>query len=237
MRAAIAALLAAGAVFFALWGVSGQEKQPAGEGGKVKLPEAETKGKISLEETLAARRSVRRYADGPLSLKEVSQLLWAAQGVTEKRRGFRTAPSAGATFPLEIYLVAGDVKGLKAGLYRYLPRRHELESVKEGDLRDRLAGAALGQAMLKDAPATFVIAADYSRTSVRYGRRAARYVHMEVGHAGQNIYLQCGTLGLGTCAVGAFHDDRVKALLGIDEAPLYLMPVGRKEKERGGAAP
>jgi SagB-type dehydrogenase family enzyme len=191
----------------------------------MRLPEPDTKGKKLLEEVIQGRRSRRSFKDEAISKKQLAQLLWCAQGLTDSR-GLRAAPSAGATFPLEIYILVGKVEAMEPGLYRYLWKTHSLELVKEGDLRKKLAAAALSQQFITCAPATIVLAADYSRTAGRYGQRAGRYVHMEIGHAGQNIYLQCESLCLGTCAIGAFEDESVKALLCIKEEPLYLMPVG-----------
>ncbi|MBT9151638.1 MAG: hypothetical protein DDT40_01834 [candidate division WS2 bacterium] len=192
------------------------------------LPEPKHDGDISLERALLRRRSIRRYKDEPLTLPEVSQLLWAAQGITDPR-GFRTAPSAGATYPLETYLVVGYVTNLVPGVYRYLPDNHRLVKVLDGDVRAALTQAALGQTMVKDGAISIVIAAIYERTTRRYGDRGIRYVHMEVGHVGQNIHLQVVTLGLGTVVIGAFRDDQVKNILNLppDEHPLYIMPVGR----------
>lgn len=197
----------------------------------VKLPTPDIKGEYSVEETLLERRSVRSYLDEPLELESVSQLLWAAQGITQELRGLRTAPSAGATYPLEIYLAAGKVNNLQSGLYRYVPDGHSLVLTKGRDLRRELAEAALGQDHVRNAPAIIIIAADYSRTAQRYGERAERYVHMEVGHAGQNICLQAIGCGLGTVIVGAFYDGRVKEVLGLpeNEDPLSLIPVGKPD--------
>jgi len=193
----------------------------------IALPAPDTQGRMPLEQALAQRQSHRQFQDSALSLEEVSQVLWAAQGITGIR-GRRTAPSAGATYPLETYLVAGQVEGLDAGVYRYDNREHRLVPVRGGDVRRALSAAALGQRMVAAAPVTIVIAAMYQRTAARYGERAQRYVHMEVGHVGQNIYLQAQTLGLGTVSVGAFNDAEVKSLLGIPAEPLYLMPLGRR---------
>jgi SagB-type dehydrogenase family enzyme len=193
------------------------------------LPQARRKGERSLEECLAKRRSVRSYAHAPLSLAEISQLLWAAQGITAE--GYlRTAPSAGALYPLEIYLVAGDVEGLSPGIYHYRPQRHELVPVKKGDIRSELAEAALGQDCIANAAATLLFAAVYARTASKYGQRAERYVHMEAGHAAQNVSLEATALGLGTVTVGAFEDDRVLRVATLPEShdPIYLLPVGRK---------
>ncbi len=194
---------------------------------EIKLSAPELKGSISVEETLAKRRSRRKYKDEPLTLKEVAQLLWSAQGITTEWGG-RTAPSAGATYPLEIYLVVGKVQALPPGLYHYLPSSHTLVKVIEGDLRRQLALAALGQEMVEKAPITIVFTAIFQRTTARYGERGIRYVHIEVGHSGENIYLQAEALGLATVAVGAFRDKEVKEVLKLKEEPLYLMPVGRR---------
>jgi len=191
---------------------------------EIRLPKVTTKGPISLEEAFNERRSVRDYKPGPLRLVEVSQLLWAASGSNLYRR---TAPSAGATYPLETYVAAGEVEGLDPALYRYLPSGHGLEMARDEDLRRRLSQAALGQGMISRAPIDTVIAAEYERTAARYGQRAIRYVHMEAGHVGQNISLQALALGLGAVMVGAFDDREVKEVLGIREEPLYIIPVGR----------
>jgi SagB-type dehydrogenase family enzyme len=191
---------------------------------EIKLPGPKEKGPISLEEAINQRRSLRDYRPGPLSLEEASQLLWAASGSNLHRR---TAPSAGATYPLETYLAAGEVEGLAVALYRYLPSGHALEMARDEDVRKKLSRAALGQGMISRAPVDIVIAAEYGRTAARYGQRAVRYVHMEAGHAGQNISLQAVALGLGTVMVGAFDDNEVREVLGIREGPLYIVPVGR----------
>ncbi|OGP64044.1 MAG: nitroreductase [Deltaproteobacteria bacterium RBG_13_53_10] len=191
---------------------------------EIELSKPKKKGPVSIEETLNRRRSVRSYEKAPLGLEDVSQLLWAASGTNLYGR---TAPSAGATYPLETYLAAGEVEGLNPGLYRYSYSRHSLEGKREGDLRRKLARAALEQRMIERAPATVIVAADYSRTTGRYGPRGGRYVHMEIGHVGQNISLQAIALGLGTVMIGAFEDNDVKEILGIEEEPLYIIPVGR----------
>jgi SagB-type dehydrogenase family enzyme len=176
----------------------------------------------ALEETLEKRRSVRQFAAKPLALPEISQLLWAGQGKTREWGG-RTAPSAGALYPLELYVV------LKEGIFHYRPEGHKLTAVAAGDARGPLASAALNQGCVGTAPAVFAIAAVYGRTAAKYRDRAPRYVHMEAGHAGQNIMLEAAALGLGSVPVGAFQDDAVKRVLGLpaDQAPLLLIPVGR----------
>ncbi|MCX7917436.1 MAG: SagB/ThcOx family dehydrogenase [bacterium] len=194
---------------------------------KISLPSPEFKGKISVEEALKRRRSVRDYKQLPLTLKELSQILWATDGKTIDWGG-RTAPSAGATYPLEIYVVVGNVENLKSGLYYYEIDTHTLKIIKEGDLRQELSKAAYNQISIKNAPIVIVIAGIFERTTNRYGKRGERYVFMEVGHCGQNIHLQAEALGLGTVMIGAFEDDKVKSVLGIKEDVFYLCPVGKK---------
>ncbi|MBM3188690.1 MAG: SagB/ThcOx family dehydrogenase [Chloroflexi bacterium] len=195
---------------------------------RIALPEPHLTGSVSVEAALRARRSVRDYADGPLTLQDVAQLLWAAQGITD-RRGFRAAPSAGALYPLELYAVVGDVSDLAAGLYRYAPREHDLTLVAAGDLREELSRAALGQTWVLRAPLNLVFSAVPARITGHYGHRGWQYMYIEVGHAAENVYLQAVASGLGTVAVGAFHDDQVKRVcrLSDTEEPMYIMPVGR----------
>ena len=192
------------------------------------LPEPLDSGEISVEEALLERRSIRNYKDEALTLAEISQLLWAAQGITHPD-GYRTAPSAGALYPLEVYVAAGNVVGLPAGIYKYRPQGHELEKVAGEDVRAELCAAALDQEFVEDGAAVLVFAAVYKRTTGKYGERGVRYVHMEVGHAAQNVYLQAVSLGLGTVVVGAFDDGEVERLLQMqdDERALCIMPVGR----------
>ena len=193
-------------------------------GKKIELPKPKERGSTSIEEALRQRKSVRDYKKGPLSLEHTSQLLWAGSGKNLHRR---TTPSAGATYPLEIYLAVGEVEGLEPGLYHYSISSHSLERIKEQDIRNKLSQAALGQRMIEKAAINIVIAADYGRTTGHYGQRGIRYVHMEVGHVGQNISLQVNALGLGTVMIGAFEDKQVKEVLGIREEPLYIIPVGK----------
>ena len=193
------------------------------------LPTPLYDSETSVEKALLERRSIRSYTGEPLTLAEVSQLLWAAQGITNPS-GLRTAPSAGALYPLEIYLLAGEVSNLPAGIYHYQPDEHALSLMIEGDQRQTLYKAALSQSAVKDAAAVIVITAIYERTTVKYGKRGIQYVHMEVGSAAQNIYLQALSLDLGTVFIGAFHEEEVKRVLQLsgDEIPLSIMPVGRK---------
>ena len=194
----------------------------------IKLPQPQYDSRSSVESTLLKRKSIRRYTDEPLTLVEISQLLWAAQGVTH-HRGFRTAPSAGALYPLEIYIVAGKVTGLAAGIYKFKPNKHVLLKIVEGDKRSELCKAALNQSAVKNAPVVILFFAVYQRITVKYGQRGLRYVFIEVGHSAQNICLQAVSLGLGTVTIGAFNDDKVKKIVNCeaDEEPLYIMPVGK----------
>ncbi len=205
----------------------------------IKLPPPQLKGKMSLEEAIASRRSVRRYRSEPLTPSQLSQLLWSAQGITGAGR-LRAAPSAGATYPLEIFafiskqgVIASEAKQpkeeLQAGIYHYDVDSHSLVLHQPGDLRKELARAALDEGFIANAPLDIVICALYPRTSYRYGRRGERYVHMEVGHVGENIHLQAVALGLATVEVGAFDDEEVRKVLGLEEQikPLYIMPIGK----------
>ncbi len=188
------------------------------------LPEPRRAGEVSLEEVLELRRSVRAFVDTPLTEAEIGQLLWAAQGVTDDA-GHRTTPSAGALYPLEIYVATSN------GLFRYNPARHGLALHAPGDRRPHMQAAGLYQDAIGDAPAIFVIAAVYQRTEVKYGARAPRYVHMEAGHAGQNILLEAVALGLAAVPMGAFDDALLSEALALpeDQRPLYLIPVGYPE--------
>lgn len=191
---------------------------------EIKLPKPKERGSISIEEALNQRRSVRDYKRGVLNLEQISQLLWAASGKNLYRRTF---PSAGATYPLETYLVAGEVEGLEPGVYHYSSSKHSLEMTKRQDVRRNLSRSALGQEMIEEAQISLILAANYERTTNHYGERGMRYVHMEVGHVGQNVSLQAISLGLGTVMIGAFRDREVQEVLGIREEPLYIIPVGK----------
>ncbi len=194
----------------------------------VTLPKPKFQSAVSVEEALQKRRSVREFKKEPLTLSDVSQLLWAAGGMVSPV-GFRSVPSAGALYPLEFYLVAGNVTGLPQGVYKYRLERHELAKISDGDHRKELYAASLHQESLQQAAAIVVISAIYQRTTVKYGERGVRYIHMEAGHASQNVYLQCVSLHLGTVAIGAFDDESVRRTVGMPdtEMPLYLMPIGK----------
>jgi SagB-type dehydrogenase family enzyme len=176
---------------------------------------------MSLEAALTARQSIRAYTAEPVDLADISQLFWSAQGVTRSWGG-RTAPSAGALYPLELYAATAD------GVYHYLPAQHQAELWKVEDIRESLWAAGLRQEALRQAPTVFVMTAVYGRTSAKYGDRSERYVKLEVGHAAQNLLLQAVTLGLGAVPIGAFADQQVSAALSLPagEEPLYLIPVG-----------
>lgn len=199
---------------------------------KILLPAPQKESSFSVEEALFRRRSVRSFQDEPLLLEEFAQILFAACGITEERYGFRTAPSAGALYPLGLLVVVGKVEGLSPGVYRYLPEKHQLKKVISGDKRRELCQAALSQESIQEAPVVLVITAGYERTTRHYGGRGIRYVHMEAGHVGQNIYLQAESLNLGTVAIGAFQDREVARVLDLpmEMAPLYIFPVGKPRK-------
>ena len=196
----------------------------------VHLPEPKTDSDSALEETLSARRSIRHYTDAPLPLSHISQLMWAAQGITHDR-GYRTAPSAGALYPLEIYAVIGNAENLDAGIYHYQPEGHQLKPVKAGDQRKALCSAGLSQSAIRSAPVSIVITGVFERTTGKYGKRGLQYVFMEAGHAAQNVLLQAVSLKLAAVPIGAFDNQAVSRLMGLPESetPLYILPVGRSE--------
>ena len=216
-----------GATMFSRLSKSGQTVAKS-VGARIALPDYVEHHDTSVEEALLARSSVREYLQEPLELSEISQLLYAAQGIT-RPGGYRTAPSAGALYPLELYVVAGDVNDLPDGIYHYQPDGHELIKTADGDHREALSNAALGQEPVRDAAAVLVISAVPERTTVKYGERGIRYIHMEVGSVAQNVYLQAVPLNLGTVFIGAFYDEEVSQVLklGNEEIPLCLLPVGR----------
>ncbi|MBN2323280.1 MAG: SagB/ThcOx family dehydrogenase [Spirochaetes bacterium] len=195
------------------------------------LPAPRIEGGPGVTEAMNARRSTRRFTDEGLGLEEVSLLLWASSGKTADAvtGATRTVPSAGGLYPVTVYLVARDVDALEQGVWRYDYRSHALTLNKKGDLSKPLSKAAGGQVYVRTAPACIVIAADPGRTARVYGTRGeTRYVHMDAGHSAQNVYLAACSLLLGTVEVGAFIDERVKSVLGLeeDETPLLIMPVG-----------
>jgi len=177
-------------------------------------------------------RAIREYKNKPIELAQLSQLLWAAQGITKitNGHGLRTAPSAGALYPMELYIAVKNIDNLPAGIYKYNCKTHTLKLIKSGNYLTQLANASLGQSCISNGAAAIIITGIFKRTSVKYGSRAARYVYMEAGHIAQNIYLQGVSLGLGTVTVGAFRDKKVQEVIGAqkNEQPLYVMPIGIK---------
>ena len=185
---------------------------------------------VSVERAILNRRSVRDFTNIPISLDELSHLLWYSAGITDKRHGFRAAPSAGATYPIEIYPVINNVEALSPGVYHYLVITHELQLLHEGDFGGKVVESALGQKFLAQANVVFLLSAVLHRTQQRYGERGQRYILMEAGHIAQNIYLVASALGLGACSVGAFYYRDINQLLGLDgvkETTLYLIAVGK----------
>ncbi len=188
----------------------------------MKLPQPRYEGTVSLEEAILKRRSVRRFSDVPVSLEDLSQILWAAQGMTEER--YRTVPSAGALYPIELIIAT------KEGVCRYIAEGHRLEEIIKKDVRDKLSAAALGQKFIKEAPVVLVITAVFERVTGKYGERGTQYVFLEAGHVAQNVCLQAVALGLATVVTGAFYDSQVQDALEIPEdcEPLYVLPIGYK---------
>jgi len=210
----------------------------------IDLPPPRLDSDFSVEKTLAQRRSIRDYSNASIALELLSQLLWACQGVSSEltyqrdgktiRLPLRTAPSAGALYPLEVFVVVSRVSGLEPGLYHYIPGNnsndHRLEMLQSGEKASDLADAALGQDCIKNAAATFIICSVVQRTAVKYGERAEQYVLIEAGHAGQNICLQAQALDIGTVTVGAFHDEKIRRLIGTEAKPVYIICAGKKKK-------
>jgi len=226
---AAAALVLAGASLLALLSLRGDAGKPAmaqeesSESVVVELPAPKLDGPMSVEKALSQRRSIRAYKDGALSLAEVSQILWAAQGITEATSGKKTAPSPRASYLLELYLICGNVSGLPQGMYRYLPEGHGLLEVKGGDVKTKLFEAA-GQAPIKGAPAALVFTGDTERS------RTPDMMNLEAGHAAQNVYLQAVSLELGTVVMAGFKPEEVAKALNIPsgEKVIYIMPFGKK---------
>jgi SagB-type dehydrogenase family enzyme len=190
----------------------------------IALPVPDIKGSVVVEAAISKRRSVRGFSSRDLTLSQISQLLWAVQGITDKK-GYRSAPSAGALYPLEVYLVKKD------GLYKYIPDGHKIKRILSKDLRGPLQSAAFFQSSVKAAAVDIVICAVYERVTSRYGNRGIRYTDIEVGHAAQNVHLQAVALGLDSVPIGAFNDNAVSKLLQLpdNEIPLYIIPVGYKQ--------
>lgn len=191
----------------------------------INLPPPKTQGNISIEQSIAQRRSEREFDEREISLEQLSQILWAAQGITDNSFGFRAAPSAGALYPLTFYVTKKD------GVFRYVPDGHKLVELSNTDVRPQLLRASLGQNYIREAPVDIIIAANFAITQAKFGQRAFRYVCMEVGHAAENIHLQAVALGLVSIPVGSFWDDVIRSDLSIPDTqdPLYIIPVGYKK--------
>ena len=204
------------------------------------LPAPRIKGVLSVEEALSHRRSHRSYLKDAISAEDLSQILWAAYGITKPMPknprlmgGLRTSPSAGALYPLELYALIGNVKDIEPGVYKYIPPGHKIIKIIDKDIRRELSIAALNQEMISIAPACLFYSAVFNRTAEKYGNRGReRYVCMDMGHSAQNVYLQAEALNLGTCAIGAFDDVQVKEVMQLpeEEEPLYIMPIGKYYK-------
>lgn len=236
----LATFLAVSALACAQNAVAGGDEVKKEDMIKVKLPEPKFDGPVSLEKAIRNRRSVRDYTGEPISLPQAAQLLWAAYGITEPmpdgpaflRGGLRAAPSAGARYPFEVYLVAGKVTGLAAGVYRYVSEEHTLVKVMEGDVRGALCEAAYGQEWIREAPASLFVSALFERTTKKYGERGSqRYVWMDSGYLAENVYLQAEALGFGCCVAGAFDDGAVKQAMKLpaSEEPVCILAVGKKK--------
>jgi SagB-type dehydrogenase family enzyme len=199
----------------------------------IPLPKPSLNRKVSVEKAIKERRTIRDFKDRLLSLTHFSQLLWAAQGITDPTIGRRAAPSGGALYPLDIYVLIGEngVEKMEAGVYHYLPKEHSVLPISKGDRRKEIASASLGQMWMAKAPIIFIITAEYKRITGKYGERGIRYALIEVGHVGQNLFLQAEALGLGAGIVGAFYDVDVSKIMGTppQHEPLLIMPVGYKK--------
>jgi SagB-type dehydrogenase family enzyme len=228
LAGAVAAVVGTGVGLLKLAEFSSQQGELKVAGEVIKLPEPRTKGDFSIEEAIERRRSRRSYTNDPVLLADISQLCWAAQGVTDAINRLRAAPSAGALYPIELFLVVG-ISDLEAGVYHYLSTDHALETVKRGEYRKQLREASLGQEHVANGALDFVIAGIYDRTTAKYGDRGReRYVPMEAGCVAENLYLQAQALGLGTVSVGSFHDDQVREVISAPSqyVPLFVMPMG-----------
>ncbi len=225
----VLAMVFAGGLFIAMFFKSYDQRQQAmaeEKGSKmenIKLPTPKYDGSVSVEKALLERRSIRTYKDEPLTLSDVSQILWAAQGITDPKTGYRTAPSAQALYLLEVYLISGNVTGLPMGIYKYQPQGHELVKIAEGDFKTKLV-QGVGQAPIKNAPAVLVFSGMSERST------NPNWMYLEAGHAAQNVYLQAVSLKLGTVVMAGFKDEDVRKALNLSpkEQPIYIMPVGKK---------
>lgn len=210
---------------------SSKTQQASAAAEEIPLPPPRTSGDVSLEEALDRRYSFREFSDKEISLEQIAQVLWAGAGipagVDAVSGATRLPPSAGATYPTDLYLVAGRVTGLRPGVYAYNPGAHALKLTKSGDLRRDVSETALGQSWLSTAPALVVIAGTYPRVTQRYGERGVRYAFIEAGCVAQNLCLQATVLNLGSAVVGAYYDDQLREILELPADPLLIVALGR----------
>lgn len=221
-----------------LWGLGGlfAWRDSAAEGAPergalLELKAPDFNGNLTLEEAIGRRRCIRSFKPVPITDRELSQILWSAQGITDPGGRKRAAPSGGALYPADLYAAVGKggVQGLEAGVYHYRPQGHRLSRVGAEDRRREIASASFRQMWMADAPVLFIITLEYARITGKYGERGVRYALIEAGHIGQNIFLQCQSLGLAAGIVGAFDDREVAAAAGAarNHEPVIVMPVGR----------
>ena len=201
------------------------------ESQKIELPYFDPNQPMSLDRTLKQRKSVRDFQQQPISKDQLSYLLWASTGIQRIEDGyeFRTVPSAGALYPIETYVVVNDVRKLEAGVYHYSIKAHQLEQLKQGEFRQEITAAALGQGMCQTSAVVFVWSAVFERCKWKYGQRAYRYIYLDAGHIAENLALAAVSLNLGSCEIGALYDNQVNAILGIDgteESVLCMAAVG-----------
>ena len=223
----LVALVVGGVASAGEWGTA----LPMEIGPAIELPAAETTGGPAMRDAMGTRRSVRVFSEGPVTMQELSQLLWAAQGVTNKQ-GYRTVPSAGAKFPIEMYVVAERVEGLEPGLYHYRADDHSLGKIREGVLGKELQAATTGQPTVGAAAANFIVMAVVWRVEAKYGpERSERYVVLEGGAVMEHLLLEAVALGLGGVAIGGFGDEDVQTFVGSNAMPVVIVPVGRVAEE------
>lgn len=197
---------------------------------KIKLPKYSFRG-LSVEEAILKRRSVREYSEKPLSISEVSHILFSAYGITHIVNGFelRASPSAGALYPIEIYFAAHNIEGINEGIYHYIPQNHSVEIIKKGNFREEILKACLSQETFLTSSLTIIYTAVFRRTTSKYGERGYMYIYIEVGHIAQNVALQCVSLGLSSCVVGAFYENKINKIIGVDgkeQSSIYIQTIG-----------
>jgi SagB-type dehydrogenase family enzyme len=213
------------------WGTKPDLYKEYPQAGKIELPAFEPAREMGLDKTLRQRKSIRDFQAGPISMGQLAYLLWASTGIQRVEDGyeFRTAPSAGALYPIETYVIVNNVKSLEPGAYHYAIRSHQLEQLEQRDLRRQIAAAALGQGMCATAAAVFIWSAVFERCKWKYGQRAYRYIYLDAGHIAENLALAAVSLNLGTCEIGALYDDHVNAIIGIngiEESTICMAAVG-----------